>query len=777
MTRRPVPGNLPAELSGLVGRRDDVRRVLRRLSGSRLVTLTGAAGVGKSRLALRSAAAAAQSYPDGAWYADLSALPGPGLLAQSLAAACGVPGDRTAADPAEALAAHLAGRELLLLADNCEHLLPAWGILLTELLRTAPGLRILATSREVLNVTGEYVYAVAPLAVPESDLTDPGSAGGWSALALFAERAGRASPGFTVTAANIAAVTRICRSLDGLPLAIELAAARLRALSPAELAHRIDDRFALLNTGGYGAPARHQTLRAAVEWSHQLCGKTEQLLWQRAAVFAGRFGLRAAERVCAGGELPGPAVLEALTGLIDKSVLIAEERDGEVRYRMLGTIRAYGLDRLRALPPGADPLGEAALRRRHAEYFCELGARFEVSWFGPGQAAWSARLREELPDLRAALSELAADPRSGTAALTLAADLQGFWTGCGEAREGRLWLERLLAAAPADGNPGYAVALVAYARVLAAQGQHAAAAAPAREAVAQARAGGDPDDIAAALTVHGLVLSACGQSAPALEATREALELAVRPAVRAIALLNRGLAEAFAGDPQEALTLFAACRELCAGAGDRRIRSYALASAVVPALQLGAAAEAEAYARECLPIHFELRDSGGITLALDYLAWIAGHAGDHRRAARLLGAVERQAGLAGGVALRSGPWLAAHRDCQQSARAALGVAGYSVQFAQGRDLTVVEAVRFALGGGSPGSRRRAPGSGGSGAPLTRRERQIAGLVADGMSNRDIAAKLVIAPRTAEGHVENILVKLGFTSRAQIAAWYAGGPHA
>jgi hypothetical protein len=195
---------LPAELSGLVGRRDDVRRVLRRLSGSRLVTLTGAAGVGKSRLALRSAAAAAQSYPDGAWYADLSALPGPGLLAQSLAAACGVPGDRTAADPAEALAAHLAGRELLLLADNCEHLLPAWGILLTELLRTAPGLRILATSREVLNVTGEYVYSVAPLAVPESDLTDPGSAAAWSALALFAERAGRASPGFTVTAANIA---------------------------------------------------------------------------------------------------------------------------------------------------------------------------------------------------------------------------------------------------------------------------------------------------------------------------------------------------------------------------------------------------------------------------------------------------------------------------------------------------------------------------------------------------------------------------------------------
>src|SRR5215469_3421966 len=337
-----VTGNLPAELTSFVDRRNELAEVKRLLAASRLVTLTGPGGVGKTRLALRAAAGLRRAFRDGVWLVQLDQVRDEALVAQAVTRALGLQ-DRAGYAPAAALADYLAGRQVLLVLDNCEHLVDAAAKLADRLLRAAPGLRVLATSRESLNIAGETVLAVPPLAAPEAGrrLTVAELAR-FPAAGLFAERAAQVVAGFALTEANVAAVAGICRRLEGLPLAIELAAAWLPVLSAEQIDARLGDRLGLLTRGGRARPARQQTLRASIEWSYELCSQAERLLWARLSVFAGGFELDAAEGVCTDRRLVADQVLELLATLADKSILIASPGEGVARYRLPETLREYG---------------------------------------------------------------------------------------------------------------------------------------------------------------------------------------------------------------------------------------------------------------------------------------------------------------------------------------------------------------------------------------------------------------------------------------------------
>ena len=336
-----VTGNLPAELTSFVGRRGELAEVRRLLASSRLVTLTGVGGVGgvgKTRLALRAAAGLRRAFRDGVWLVRLDQVRDEALVAQAVAGTLGLQ-DRAGYAPAAMLAEYLAGRQLLLVLDNCEHLVDAAAKLADVLLRAAAGLRVLATSRESLNMTGETVLAVPPLAAPEAGRLSVAELARFPAAGLFAERAAQVVPDFALTEANVAAVARICRRLEGLPLAIELAAALLPVLSPEQIDERLGDRLGLLTAGGRTRSARQQTLRASIEWSYELCSQAERPLWARCSVFAGVFELDAAEGIRADRRLAAEEVLELLAALAGKSILIAAHGKGVARYRLPETLR------------------------------------------------------------------------------------------------------------------------------------------------------------------------------------------------------------------------------------------------------------------------------------------------------------------------------------------------------------------------------------------------------------------------------------------------------
>src|SRR6516164_504795 len=382
MTPGRVTGNLPAELTTFVGRRGELAEVRRLLAGSRLVTLTGVGGVGKTRLALRAAAGLARAFRDGVWLVQLDQLRDQALVAQAVAGALGLQ-DRAGYAQAAALADYLSARQLLLVLDNCEHLVDAAAKLADLLLRAAAGLRVLATSREALTTDGETVLAVPPLAAPEAGrrLTVAELAR-FPAAGLFAERAAQVVPGFALNEANMAAVAGICGRLEGLPLAIELAAAQTRVLSPEQIDARLGDRLGLLTRGGRARPARQQTLRASIEWSWELCTRAERLLWARCSVFAGGFELDAAEDICADDRLAAGDVLDLLAALASKSILAVEHGEGVARYRLPETLREYGQERLRE--SGED----TALRRRHRDWHEQLARRADTGWLSLQMTDW-----------------------------------------------------------------------------------------------------------------------------------------------------------------------------------------------------------------------------------------------------------------------------------------------------------------------------------------------------------------------------------------------------
>lgn len=723
--------------------------IRRRLGTARLLTLTGVGGVGKTRLALEAAEAARKGFADGVWLVDLAPVQDPASVAGVAATALGVP-DLSARPVVEQLAGHLAGRRCLIVLDNCEHLVDACAELAHTLLSAAPELRILATSRQTLGIAGEHVFTVAPLSVPDE------------AVELLSDRAAASRPEFAVTDANRAAVTRLCARLDGLPLAIELAASRLRTLTVEQVADRLEDRFALLTGGSRAARPRQRTLRALIDWSYELCTPAERLLWNRLSVFAGGFGLDAAEGVGAGAGIARHEVLDLLDRLVAQSVVLINERAGQPRYWLLETIRQYGRQRL------AESGEEERVRALHRDFYCRLAERIADDWYGPGQEEGLARLRAEHGNLRTALEHSDAQT-----ALALVAALRFHWCADGFLGEGRRWLDRALAAAP-EPTPARAKALWVAGWAALLQGDHEAADRSLAEA---GELGVRLDDPVVCAYVQGFRgTSALFRGHLDEAAHRYERAVAAHTAVgdgpgALISLFQLAIAQAHTGDPSAERT----GRRAVATAethGERWSRSYALWALGHDAWVRGDQEHGTALTRAGLDIQRGFDDYVGVALMMELLAWITASGGAYERAGRLLGAVRSLWRDIGTTIAAFGPHLAdRHDQCERAVVRALGQEAYERALAEGGEhdrpgraiayALDAEPVPAPVAGPTPG-----PG------PLTRREREVAALVAQGMSNRRIAAALVLSPRTVDGHVEHILAKLGFGSRTQVAAWVA-----
>ena len=437
-TARGRPGNVPAEVTSFVGRRQEMTQIRRMLSSSRLVTLTGAGGVGKTRLAQRVGSEMRRVFSDGVWFVELSELRDSDLLAVTVAETLGIREDSVSAD-APGLAGFLADQQALLILDNCEQLIGACAELAGLLLRRCPEVRIMTTSWQALRVEGEATLTVQPLSVPDPDVpATPAELARNESANLLVERAAAVRPGFEVTEENAGTIARLCQALEGVPLAIELAVARLRVLSLDQILERLTDRFRLLTSGARNAPARQQTLRALIDWSWELCSAPERTLWARISVFSGGLELDAAEQVCADDILPAPAMLDLVASLVDKSVLTRIGDGGQARYRMLEVVREYGAMRL------AEADEQSRVAERHCMYYAALAHYGDRHWVSPDQAAVLQRLRQEQANLRVAL-EWAVSEGTAETALRFTADLENHWVIRGFLSEGRHWLDRALA--------------------------------------------------------------------------------------------------------------------------------------------------------------------------------------------------------------------------------------------------------------------------------------------------------------------------------------------
>jgi predicted ATPase/DNA-binding CsgD family transcriptional regulator len=768
--RARVTGNLPAELTSFVGRRGELAEVKRLLAGSRLVTLTGIGGVGKTRLALRAAAGLRRAFRDGVWLVQLDQLRDQALVAQAVAAALGLQ-DRAGCAPEAALAEYLAGRQLLLVLDNCEHVVDAVAKLADLLLRAAAGLRVLATSRESLTMTGETVLAVPPLATPKAgqQLTAADLAR-FPAVGLFAERAAQVVPGFSVTEANVAAVAGICRQLEGLPLAIELAAARLPVLSPEQIEARLGDRLGLLTRGSRTQPARQQTLRASIEWSYELCSQAERLLWARLSVFAGGFELAAAEGICADHRLAADEVLELLAALAGKSILIVVHGEGVARYRLPEPLREFGQERLQSS-------GEyTALRRRHRDWHEQLARQVDIDWLNPQIADLTARLFREHANMRAAQDFCQTEPGEAEAGLRIALHVWFFhcWIA-GYVSEGRYRLDQVLARAR-EPTVWRAQGLL-LASFLAAVGGDPGAVQPLlQQGTSLAGQLNDPATSAFAAWVAGHLCLFAGDLPQAVTRCEDGLAVlpaaAVHSRQHAHLLICLANAAGLAGDEERAV----AChRELAAltEAGSDYIRraysAYSLWALGAAAWRHGDLDRATGLQQQSLLLR--RHDRMGSTYCVEALAWIAASRHQYERAAFLLGAVTGVL-QSMGTTLDGNQYVAGyHRDCERQARQALGEAAFQAAYRRGLELPAGDVLTYALQQPSEKPPTKPPAPAASEAqPLTPRELQVARLIARGRSNKEIAAELVISLRTAENHVEHILTKLSFTSRAQVAAW-------
>ncbi|WP_052407651.1 ATP-binding protein [Allokutzneria albata] len=760
-------------MSSLVGRKREASEVKRLLSAARLVTLIGPGGVGKTRLAIRVATGSRQGFQDGAWLVELAALEDPALLVQTVANALGIR-DHSARSPMAALTDHLVDKQMLLVLDNCEHLLDACARLAGELLTASAGLRILATSRHVLAVPGEHVLPVLPLAVPSPDQPlSSADAEQYDAVRLFVERATAVLPDFKVTDDNYPVLAGICHLLDGIPLAIELAAGRLPVLAEKEILDRLGDRFHLLTGGRRVAETRHQTLQATIDWSFDLCAPEEQALWTRLSVFSGGCDLDAAEAVCAGRGIARENVLDLMAELVDKSLLIKEEHDGRTYYRMLHSIRDYGRTRL----PVQDG---TVMRRRHRDYYHRMAALADADWLGPRQSSWCERLRAEHANLRAALDFCLAEPGEKHVGLVMVTLLGSYWVTCGFLSEGHRWVELFLALAD-EPTPLRAKALWIAGWIRQVRGDHFAARVALDECHALAEQLGYRSAQAYAVHYSAHTAMSEGDHARALVLYEDALarHRALNDEVGVITLLYK-LAFCYClrgdtvhGDIDHAIALCAECLRRSEACGEIWCRSYALYVYGLGLWKQGDHHGAAEMGRSCIRLKEALTDTPGVGLALELLAWIAAAEGHHERAACQLGAAQRIWQTIGG-SLNGIEQLRAHHDETETAvREALGATAFHAALRKGMEFTFAQAVGYALGEDAEAepsaphlARRTAQ------ALLSRRELQVAQLVARGMSNKDIAEELVISRRTVEAHVQRILTKLDCTSRARIAAWIA-----
>lgn len=750
-------GQLRADLTRFIGRRQELAVTVQALKRSRLVTLTGIGGVGKTRLALEAAREAAADYDDVRVVALADVLE-PALLGHTVNTALGLR-ERSARWRLETVVEFLRERRVLLVLDNCEHLVEQVAPFAEALLRHCPEVSILATSRQSLDLDGEAIVPVPPLSVAGHERgPGPGSVSESEAVSLFLDRAAAALPGFTVTQTQMAHVVELCRLLDGIPLAIELAAGRLRLLPLAELVARTGDRFRLLGHGSRAAPARHQTLRAAIDGTYELCSATERVLWSRLAVFAGGFSLDAAESITSGDEVSRESVLDLVAGLVDKSIVTRVMHEGEARYVMLETIRQYGAEKL-------DDAEAQELSQRHRGWFVSLAERADREWSGPHQVEWLTRLRLDYANLRSALQScLTDDPQQG---LRLAWSIENFWLARGFISEARLWLDELLAADPTPSvDRGRALRLNSWLAIL--QGDHTAVPAMLDEAGGIARETGDA--LLDAYVVQGWGILAMFQgdlatSIERLEAAVAAFAAVGHPTGEMHTLFELGISYGFSGDVERAAAAQRRCQDAANALGESWWRSFSLWAYGIDKWRQGHPAEGAEIERESLRLKRQLDDQLGVGVCLEAMSWIAASEGDSTRTARLLGAADALLRTVGMSIEGSYTMWDHHRETEENLRRAGSSQRLRRAYAQGAGWGVGEAIAYALGETTAAESTDA-------VPLTRRELEVAELVARGMTNRQIATALVISVRTAEKHLDHILSKLNLANRAQLAAWVA-----
>jgi predicted ATPase/DNA-binding CsgD family transcriptional regulator len=754
------PGNLPAEATSFIGRRREIAEVRKKLTEARLVSLVGPGGVGKTRLAIRIATDLGRGFRGGGWLVELAEVLDPALVSSAVMAALDLR-DQAATEPLALLLSYLRDKELLLVVDNCEHLLGAAAQVVTDMMRTAPGVRVIATSREPLSVSGEHVVPVPPLELPPPQAAEPlARLRQNEAVMLFTERAAAASGTFELTASNQAAVVDLCRRLDGLPLAIELAAVRTRVLTVEQILDRLADRFGLLTGGSRAALPRHQTLRTTIEWSHDLLTGGERAVLRRSCAFAGRFTLEDVESVCTSEDVPAAQALDVLSSLVDKSLVMKEDAKGLACYRLHETMREFAGLKL------AEAGEQEAVELRCAEYYRSRCRRSALE--GNRLLEWLEWADLEIDNIRAVLQGCLAraDAEVG---IDLARSLGWYWI-TRATTEGIRWLEEFLASG--GGSPearAWALFMRGFLAVLKAD---PAAARPAlRAAVAAARKGGQRDLLAQALCMASIAENMAGDRVSAQRLLDEAhgitAGLAYAPGTLAV-LQARALNGFFEADLDAVRSAASEGVRVAREASDLYRLEVMLLNLGSAALIVGDLNEARPLLAESLRIAHQIDDRVAQFYLLDSFGCHAALSGQARLAARLLGAADTmRRGVGANVMPFLAPLLA---QAEKSAAAALGATRFGAEFEAGKRLDRDAALGLALGkpahAAAPASDHASPGL------LGKREADVARLVADGLTNKQIGARLFISERTVDSHVRSILNKLGFNSRAQIAAWMA-----
>jgi predicted ATPase/DNA-binding CsgD family transcriptional regulator len=831
-----LTGNLPAEPNSFIGRERDLAELARLLGEVRALTLSGPGGIGKTRLAVQLARAVLSGGADGgegpgdldeAWLVELADWHG--QTAQQVAATLRIR-EEQGVPLAQTLAEALRSRHMLLILDTCEHQVSDCATLVQLLLARCPWLQIIATSREPLRVRGETVWRVPPLELPPDDARDAELAA-HEAVRLFAARAAEARPGFTLTSDNTASVARLCRTLDGIPLGIELSAARVRALSVEQIAGRLRDRFQLLNSGDRTAPLRQQTLRATVDWSYELLDEAEQMLLRRLAVFSG-WNLDMAEQVCSDEAMPADAVLGLLISLIDKSLVVLDgEAAGDARYRLLDTIREYAAERLEAA-------GEKdALALRHRDCVLALVEETVGGMFNRGDPPWPVRLAvfrrgiAEYGNFRIALATSLAHEHADEG-LRLCIGLRNVWLPHGDAREAAPWLDRFLVLPDAEVSPRVrGRALACRAEIAFDLQDYDTLMRCATESLELSQASGDDFPVPTALRVISQAAARAGriddavaridEAVAAAEAAGNDWEAGLTQATKAAIAVRQGKFKSAQRAYETALEVLAdnirwgvaqveyGMGTLARTRGDAEVavRYYTDAMGIFRELDarleiarcqagigwIAVTSGDYGQAQESLAEALRLNQAGGqrlgIARGLEAFAALAAARQQPERAARLAGAAcQLRESLGHGTGI--GPRI---EQVLEFARGRLGASAAAALFAEGREMTAEDAVGFALGpdqdqpvpgplaaaepawtdparlgGAHRGSRPSTPSS--QSTPLTPREHEIVTLIARGLSNREIAGELVISPATAARHVANILAKLGYSSRTQVASW-------
>ncbi len=727
--------NLPIQLSSFIGREREIAEVKRLLSESRLVTLTGAGGCGKTRLAIQVASDVIDSFEDGVWWVELAALADETLVPQAVAQTLGVREVPIQA-LSETLANHLHAKQLLLVIDNWEHLITACAQLTEHLLRACPNLKILAASREPLAIGGETVYLVSTLSLPDPNESSPTQLLQSEAVRLFVERARAVKPGFVLTKQNARAVASICQRLDGIPLAIELAAARVKLLTVEHIAARLDDRFNLLTTGSRTALPRHQTLRATIDWSYDLLPEEARLLFHRLSVFVGGFTLNAAEQICSDEPPSQRAVLDLLARLVDRSLVMVDQQYDDERYRMLETIRQYARDKL--LESGESE----RMQDRHLDFFLQLAEAAAPQLEGADQILWLNRLERDHDNFRAALgwaleSEIgeagAARAESG---VRLAGALWWFWFWHSHLSEGRKWLRQAIARSQEASPAARANVLCAAGHLALAQSDHAQARAPLDQSLNLYREQDNRPGVANALLFLGWLEVDIGSPSHAARLWEECLNLSRQFGNKwdvAKALQMLGQHEYFFGDSSRAASLFEEglvlfrelgnqwgmgiqlkylshtatsqgsfekakvlaneSRAVFRQVGDKRQVALALYAMAIATHGQGDTRGARDMLAQALPVLYETQDTYHVACCLQALGGIACAEGQYERAASVLAAAEALSQTIGIRMLIQPPDL--ERQLATT-RARLDEATFAKAWTEGRALTLEQAIEYAL---------------------------------------------------------------------------------